>query len=384
MQLQHLTYGADVGWSQPPAGDLDGPQTLVLVFAAPAFSADSTPFDSLAAAFPRAIMLGCSTSGEIAGKQVHDASVSVAVAKFEHTQLRFAATASADATDTFDAGARLAAQLTGSELRSVFILSDGLSVNGTALVDGLARHLQPGVIITGGLAGDGSRFQETWILDRGKPTKNHVCAVGFYGSRLHVGHGCNGGWQDFGPERRITRSAGNVLYELDDKPALELYKTYLGKRAEGLPGTALLFPLAIRPDGDGHNALVRTILGVDEAQHSLTFAGDIPQGGIARLMRANAEQLIDSAAIATQQAFSGSPRDDDATAAALIISVSCVGRRLVLGERIEEEVEAVLDGAPHGAVHVGFYSYGEIAPWGPGGVGVLHNQTMTITVLSEA
>jgi hypothetical protein len=173
-----------------------------------------------------------------------------------------------------------------------------------------------------------------------------------------------------------------VLFELDGKPALELYKTYLGKRAEGLPGTALLFPLATRP-GEGHDTLVRTILGIDEAEQSLTFAGDLPQGGIARLMRANADQIIDSAALAAQQALSGS-RGGDAAAVALIISVSCVGRRLVLGERTEEEVEAVLDSAPQGAVHVGFYSYGEIAPARPGGVSVLHNQTMTITVLSEA
>ena len=384
MKLQQLTYGADVGWSQTLAGDMDGPQTLVLAFAAPQFGTDSAPFDDLGSAFPRSILLGCSTSGEIAGKQVHDASLSVAVAKFEHTQLQCVATAIADAADAFDAGARLAAQLKGSGLRSVFILSDGLCVNGTALVDGLARHLPAGVVITGGLAGDGIRFQQTWVLDQGKPTKNRVCAVGFYGDRLHLGHGCDGGWQDFGPERRITRSAGNVLFELDGKPALELYKTYLGKRAEGLPGTALLFPLAIRSDGEGHDPLVRTILAVDEAQQSLTFAGDLPQGGIARLMRANAAQLIDSAALAARKALSGRPGGGDAAAATLIISVSCVGRRLVLGERTEEEVEAVLDAAPQAAVHVGFYSYGEIAPSGPGGVGVLHNQTMTITVLSEA
>ncbi len=363
-------------------GDLDGPQTLVLVFAAPQFYADWTPFETLAATFPQSIMLGCSTSGEIAGKQVHDSSVSVAVAKFEHTQLQCVATGIADAADAFSAGARLAAQLEAGGLRSVFLLSDGMCVNGTALVDGLAQHLPPNVLITGGLAGDGSRFQETWVLDRHKPTKNRVCAVGFYGDRLQLGHGCDGGWQDFGPERCITRAAGNVLYELDGKPALELYKNYLGKRADGLPGTALLFPLAVRSKDVASDKLVRTILATDEAQQSLTFAGDVPQGGIARLMRANADQLIDSAARAALQALSGRSIDDNA--AALIVSVSCVGRRLVLGERTEEEVEAVLDSAPQSAVHVGFYSYGEIAPAGPGGVGVLHNQTMTITVLGEA
>jgi hypothetical protein len=262
----------------------------------------------------------------------------------------------------------------------VFVLSDGLCVNGTSLVDGLARHLPPGVAITGGLAGDGSRFGRTSVLDRHQPEANRICAVGFYGERLRIGHGCDGGWSDFGPERRITRSEGNVLFELDGKPALDLYKTYLGERAAGLPGTALLFPLSVRREGDGQETLVRTILGVDEESRSMTFAGDMPQGGLARLMRANTDKLIASAGEAARQAALGASASDDT----LVISVSCVGRRLVLGERTDEEVETVLDNAPQRASHVGFYSYGEISPAVPGGASELHNQTMTVTVFSEA
>jgi hypothetical protein len=217
------------------------------------------------------------------------------------------------------------------------------------------------------------------VLDRDQPGANHICAVGFYGERLRVGHGCDGGWSDFGPERRITRSEGNVLYELDGAPALDLYKTYLGDRAEGLPGTALLFPLSLRRDAASQR-VVRTILGIDEARRSLTFAGDVPQGSIARLMRANTDKLICSAAQAARQAAQSLPETDDA----LIISVSCVGRRLILGERTEEEIETVLDGAPLRTAHVGFYSYGEISPLVAGGTSELHNQTMTVTVFSEA
>jgi len=234
----------------------------------------------------------------------------------------------------------------------VFVLSDGLCVNGTPLVAGLTAGLPRGVAITGGLAGDGSRFARTWVLDRQRTEANHVCAVGLYGNRLRVGHGCDAGWSDFGPERRITRAEGNVLFELDGKPALELYKTYLGERAAGLPGTALLFPLAVRRDEHDRDPLVRTILAVDEARQSMTFAG----------------------------AASALPAD----AEALVVSVSCVGRRLVLGERTDEEVETVFDGAPDRSAHVGFYSYGEISPAARGGVSELHNQTMTVTVFAEA
>ena len=73
-----------------------------------------------------------------------------------------------------------------------------------------------------------------------------MVAVGLYGEHVKLGHGSKGGWDTFGPERIVTKSDGNVLYELDDKPALALYKEYLGDRAAGLPGSALLFPLALR------------------------------------------------------------------------------------------------------------------------------------------
>ena len=378
MLHETVTYRTGTGWDTPLPVGMDGPQTLVLAFAASEFAAKPAPFVQLSSAFPQSVFVGCSTSGEIAGTQVHDASVSVAVVRFDHTRLRRAFTRVDHAADSYDAGVRLAAQLAGEDLCAVFVLSDGLCVNGTPLVDGLTRHLPPGVSITGGLAGDGSRFAHTWVLDRDQPEANRICAVGFYGQRLRVGHGCDGGWSDFGPERRITRSEGNVLYELDGEPALDLYKTYLGDRAEGLPGTALLFPLSVRRDATSQR-VVRTILGIDEARQSLTFAGDVPEGSIARLMRANTDKLICSAAQAARQAVQSLPETDDA----LIISVSCVGRRLVLGERTEEEIETVLEGAPLRTTHVGFYSYGEISPLVSGDVSELHNQTMTVTVFSE-
>lgn len=383
MHIRRLLSQADGTWPQALPSDLDGPDTLVLAFAAAGTDAVQAPLAALAAAFPRSVLVGCSTAGEIAGDQVHDDRVSVAIARFEHTRLRRAAAQLERAEDSGEAGARLAAQLLepsdGEALRAVFVLSDGLQVNGTLLTDGLRRALPADVAITGGLAGDGARFGRTWILDGGTPAAGRVCAVGLYGRRLQVGHGCEAGWSDFGPERRITRARGNVLYELDGRPALDLYKTYLGDRAAGLPGTALLFPLAVRREGqDG--SVIRTVLGTDDAERSMTFAGDIPEGGIARLMRASNDRLIDSADAAGRHAMAGLAAD----AACLVISVSCVGRRLVLGQRTEEEVETVLGCMPPGSAHVGFYSYGEIAPAHPGSGSDLHNQTMTVTVYGES
>jgi hypothetical protein len=254
-----------------------------------------------------------------------------------------------------------------------------VAVNGADLVDGLTQALPPGAVITGGLAGDGSRFKSTWVLDHGLPLAQGVAAVGLYGTALRLGHGCDGGWQDFGPERTITRSEGSVLYELDGQPALALYKTYLGDLAGKLPGSALLFPLSVRVARSGLRPVVRTILGIDEAAQSLTFAGDMPQGAIARLMRTSVDRLVGSAEDAIAHALLGLP----ASAPVLAVSVSCIGRRLVMGERTDEEVEAVADQLPPGSAHAGFYSYGEIAPANGSAQAELHNQTMTVTVFAE-
>jgi hypothetical protein len=125
---------------------------------------------------------------------------------------------------------------------------------------------------------------------------------------------------------------------------------------------------------------VRTILGINDAEDSMTFAGDIPDGSLAQLMRANFDRLIDGAAGAAQSSVgplrNGSPE--------LALLISCVGRKMVLGQRIEEEVEAVAEVVGPGAQLAGFYSYGEISPFTPTATCELHNQTMTVTTLSEA
>ncbi len=383
MRLVTLNHQPASGWSRPLPVELDGPSTWVLVFGAPdALRTDAPARQALAElvrAFPRSVLQGCSSAGEIFGAQVLDDALAVAVAHFEHSRLHLAHAPLPMARDSAAAGAALAHALPHDGLRAVFLLSDGLSVNGTELVGALAGRLPPGVPITGGLAGDGASFTRTWVLADGKPQAGRVSALGLYGERVVVGHGCDGGWSDFGPERVITRAEGNVLYELDGQPALDLYKAYLGERASGLPATALLFPLAVRRPQGGGEPLVRTVLSVDERRRSVTFAGDMPQGGVARLMRSNTERLIDSASEAAGAALGSRPEGD-----ALVVSISCVGRRLVLGERTEEEVESVLELAPAGHQQVGFYSYGEISPALPGHMAELHNQTMTITVVAEA
>ncbi len=380
MHIQTLMHTRGNGWSSPLPAHMDAPGTLVLAFGAPGYLHDDATLGELLAAFPNSVIAGCSTSGEIFEGAVRDDSLSVAVTHFERTRVARALTALKGPDDSFAAGIRLAAQLDGPDLRAVLVLSDGTRVNGTPLVEGLSSHLPRGVAISGGLAGDGDRFDSTWVLDGAQRRSGWVCAVGLYGSHLRVGLGSGGGWSDFGPERRITRAEGQVLYELDGKPALDLYKDYLGELAAGLPATALRFPLSVRQEGQSSESLVRTILAVDESARSLIFAGDIPLNATARLMRSNHLQLINSAEEAAAGAIAGA--NPGSPAATLVLSVSCVGRRMVLGEHTDEELESTLHGLAAGSGHVGFYSYGEISPAG-GSQSRLHNQTMTVTALSE-
>ncbi|MCB9672062.1 MAG: FIST C-terminal domain-containing protein [Alphaproteobacteria bacterium] len=367
----------DGSWSTPLPTRLDGPQTLVVVFGSPDVADDPASATAIAAAFPRSVVVGCSTAGEIHQTQVDDRSLSVAVTRFQHTRLRVASTPVSAASASYGAGQKVARELAAPDLCAVFVLSDGLGVNGSELVRGLNATLGDDVVVTGGLAGDGTRFERTWVLADGTVEPNRIVAVGLYGDHLEVHHGSMGGWDQFGPVRTITRSDGNVLYELDDKPALALYKQYLGDKAAELPSSGLLFPLALRKPGED-KVLVRTLLAVDEAAQSMTFAGDLPVGHTVQLMKADFDRLVDGAAEAADRSKPsvGGP--------CLTLAISCVGRRLVLGERIEEEVEAVQEHLGDRAEIVGFYSYGELSPAIGSETCDLHNQTMTLTTFSES
>lgn len=354
------------------------PFELVLAFGDRDELEETARIAELQAFYPGAEIISCSTSGEILGESVFDGTITATAIRFEKTTFRTIAINVRDYPDSWEAGRAIASAVPPEGLVHLFVLSDGQQVNGSMLVQGIAEKLPDGVAITGGLAGDRARFTRTLVGYGRNVEEGNIVAVAFYGENLFVGYGSIGGWDSFGPDRIVTRSEGNVLYELDGQSALELYKRYLDNLADELPGAALLFPLSIRV-ADGDTPIVRTILSIDEATGSMTFAGDIPQGAYARLMKANFDRLIDGASHAAQDSFSqvGFANPE------LAILISCVGRKLVLGQRTEEEVEAVREVLGTETVMTGFYSYGEISPFIDSPRCELHNQTMTITAFSE-
>lgn len=381
MIIQQRHWTDDHGWEVVPgsnAKDDGGSFELVLAFGDRDFLEGGARVAELREIYPNARVVSCSTSGEILGESVYDETVVATAIRFSSTTFEIASINIKDYSESSEAGEALASAITQEGLVHLFVLSDGQLVNGSTLLKGIYGSLPQGVPITGGLAGDRARFTRTLVGLDDDLAEGNIVAIAFYGENLVVGYGSIGGWDSFGPDRIVTRSEGNILYELDGQSALELYKRYLDDLAKELPGSALLFPLSIR-SAEGDIPIVRTILSIDEEKESMIFAGDIPQGSIARLMKANFDRLIDGASRAaddsyTQNSFSGPE---------LAILISCVGRKVVLEQRTEEEVEAVRDVLGDQTVLTGFYSYGEISPLVDSPRCELHNQTMTITTFSE-
>lgn len=382
MRLNTVTWHEHTGWSADLSSLVaDSANTWVLGTS----EGEQVPTAALAelrSHFSTAAFTACSTSGCIHDTEICEHALVATVVEFERTTPVVITEAIADHPNSASVGRRIAETALNNQtempapLAAMLIFSDGLNINGTGLVDGLNDGLPADVPFSGGLAGDGSRFQRTWVDDGSGPREGVVSAVALYGDHLTLNHGSQGGWEAFGPTRTVTRSRDNVLFELDGRPALELYREYLGDRVAELPASALLYPLALVDDPD--NVLPRTVLGVSETAQSMTFAGDVPEGAQTRLMRTSMELLIDGAHTAAQEA--SRPNDKRVLGGTLALTVSCVGRRLVLGQRTDDELEVVA-GEFDDVTMVGYYSYGEISP--VSGHSALHNQTMTLTVISE-
>ena len=376
MTIEQVRWTQAAGWRPHAPGRMDSPAQCVLVFGDETALRDGAALEDVRRAHPGARILGCSTAGEICGTSVSDGTLVATAVRFEHARVEGALVPVG--SDSREAGRRLAAALPHEGLRHAFVLADGLTTNGTEFAHGLRAGLPARVAVTGGLAGDGPQLQRTTVVWDGESGSSTAAILGFYGERLAIGTGCMGGWGAFGPERLITRSKGQVLYEVDGQPVLALYKQYLGEHARGLPGTGLMFPLILRTP-DGAQGVGRSVLGIDEAAQSVTFAGDMPEGAYARLMMASHERLLEGAAGAARAALEGLgtwPPD-------LALLVSCAGRKLVLGERVEEEVEDVRELLGARPALAGFYSYGEIAPQATGAGLEMQNQTMVVTTFAE-
>ena len=350
---------------------------LVLVFGQRTLLEEVLPYNSLKSSFPNAQIVLCSSSGQISNNCIVEKNIVATAISFDKTTIKTSQIDIIENTNIDDLGNKIKKDLWSSDLKSILILSEGSFVNGTELINELIKQTEKSIPIFGGLAGDEFSFEKTVVGLNSDATPGKIVAIGFYGNHIHFGYGSEGGWGDFGPEREVTQSDKNVLYKIGDRFALDLYKEYLGKYAEELPSSSLYFPLSMK-ENDNSASVVRTILSIDEENKSMTFAGNIPQGSHVRLMKGNIDKLIDASSNA---ALKITKQHSNKTHLALL--VSCVGRRIVLGNRVDEELEVIKDVFGDNTLLCGFYSYGEISPTLKNVACELHNQTMTITTIFE-
>jgi len=354
---------------------------LVLVFGNRFMLEDDDILDEIRAIFKDGHIVFGSASGDISTQSVNDDSLTITAIEFEKSKFLIKSTNvlqtdSNDPIDSFDAGKNLINQFPKEGLKYVLVISEGSFVNGSQLTKGMNSFLEDNLLITGALCGDGARFEKTLASYNEKPKQGEIIAIGLYGESLEVSFSINGGWTPFGPERIVTKSEGNVLYELDNLPALDLYKKYLGEKAKELPGSALLYPLNVKTENE-KQTIVRSILNIDEKANSMILAGDIFEDSKVQLMMTNVDNIVDAAEKAAVSASELRKKKPE-----LAILVSCIGRKLVLDQRVEEEVEEVIEVVGKTTI-TGLYSYGEIAPFIGESNCQLHNQTMTVTLISE-
>jgi hypothetical protein len=378
MQTSLFQY-VDNGWEKHPISQLfnNKDANLVLCFGGKKILENKNIFSIVKKQFPAAEITMCSTAGEIYQDTVKENSLVAVALRFEKTSICTASVNIADYKNSLDAAISVGNKLPPQGLKYVMVFSDGRLVNGSELVKGLNLATGKDVLVTGGLAGDDANFKSTLVGLNEQPSEGKIVLAGFYGNAINITHGSQGGWDIFGLEKEITRSESNVLFEIEGQNALELYKKYLGAEAENLPASALLFPLYVTIPGAA-KPVVRTILSIDEAQKSMTFAGDVPEGSKVKFMKANFDRLTEAASIAANESLKKQTNEP-----AFSMLISCVGRRLILGSKTIEEVQAVNNSFGNQTVIAGFYAYGEISPFNDGNDCQLHNQTMTITSFYE-
>jgi hypothetical protein len=334
-------------------------------------------YEKLKTVYPEADIVGCTSSGNILGESISDAPIVATAVSFDKGSVKISVEDFSDTDNQYKSSQRLIENLPKENLKHIFILSDGLNMNGSSLAQGATQAVNSEIPITGGLAGDGTAFEETWVIANDIASQKRMVAVGFYGNSFHISSGCNAGWEEFGIYRRITKSINNIVYEIDGQPALDLYKKYLGEYAQNLSANGLRFPFNIKKENEDYT-IIRSVLSVDEDNKALIFAGDVKEGSFARLMKTDIDGLIDGSEIAASHIKQYNKKN------ALCLVVSCIGRRVILNQLSEEELEAIRDILGKNVQLIGFYSYGELAPYSDEILSCqLHNQTMTLTVIYE-
>ena len=326
--------------------------------------------------YPEADVISCSTSGEVYFSELtHEAITGMAVS-LEKTHFAIHSAKLAEQEGSFELGKSLANQFSTKDLKHVLLFGDGWLVNGSDLVQGMYASLGKEVSISGGLAGDGANFSKTLVGLNDDIDQRMAVAIGFYGDALKVGFGGHGGWSELGEAYEVTESEGREILKLGNEHSLPLYKQFLGDDADGLPGSALLYPVAVWLPG-AEDYVVRTVFNTDEFDQSITLGEPTPQGARLQFMRARFDDLLNGVKGAAEEALTHLGEQPE-----MALMVSCIGRKLLFNQQIDQEIEETHQILGPQTPIGGFYSYGEICPVQKD-LAALHHQMLTLTVFAE-
>lgn len=339
-----------------------------------------------------ALLVGSSTAGEITtGGPSAKHSVVVMAIKSDTTKF-YAGLGENIAKDAFAAG-KQAAENTKSQttdpLRAFMMISDVLVGNGAEIVRGVLSSLGAHFPIVGGASGDDFQFKKTYQHLNDKVYSGVVVGFGWVGD-FEFGIGVKHGWVPVGTPKKVTRSEGSIVHELDGKPAITIYDEYFGEkeaavlRTETLAKLAVSYPLGMKVEGSDE-MLIRDPITVN-ATGSITCAGEFPEGSSVQLMIGSKDTAIkvagEAARNAVEQLNGAKPK--------AVIIFNCIARNKLFGENSGDEIKEIQKAVGEDTPLIGFYTYGEQAPLGGEVRNIekcnpaFHNETVVIAVIGDS
>ncbi len=314
--------------------------------------------------FPKSKLVGATTDGEICDGKVSTKKTVLCFTTFEKTTLDIYI--SNKFNDYFEGGKNLAKSLIKENTKVIISFIDGLTGNGEEFLNGI-NSVNNNIIVSGGLAGDNSIFEKTYVFTKDKILQDGVVGVALNSNDLKIFTDYSFDWQAIGKKLTITHAIGNRVFTIEDRTAVEAYNYYLGDAvSKKLPKVGIEFPLIIQNyDVD----IARAAIGKRE-DGSLIFAGNLKIGDKVRFACADFDSI-----------FNETQKHVDKLLGKCVETIfiySCMARRRFIPEVIESETLVYNKIAPSS----GFYTYGEFFSCGKNKL--LLNQTMTVLALSES
>jgi hypothetical protein len=308
-------------------------------------------------AFPEIELIGCTTDGELSSELgFREDSVTLILLASDTVDIRagIGRSLSVDLAAACRSAVEIAKAKTDKPLRLCIAMPDGMTADGHSVTATLQQVAGPEIPLFGALAGDQWRLKSVKQFYGTEVLTDSVPVLLLCGE-FHFSYGVATGWRQVGEVGRVTRATGATVYEIDDKPAIDFYRKYLG------PGTrpTVELPLAILSARDAIQYL-RACLGVvDETTGAVTFLAAVPEGARVRLTLADRDEILTGCAESLSIAKSGLPAGAQPSAALIF---SCAARKNLLGTRTQEELRLIRGGLGEMVPICGFYGYGEISP----------------------